>query len=150
MTLTSNQSYNTLAGCTTVWNSHINDCLMWSRQLSRTERRLKTFFVLTLVFLFCQCCKTMNLCCHKILWSIRMIQLWCIIQWMANLLVRQTAVASATVTYGHSRKKSALTSNILNLDGTAIDSKGHIEICPVSLMTSVFTEEVRRVVHGVS
>ena len=33
---------------------------------------------------------------------------------------------------------------ILYLDGTAIDSKGHIEICPVSFTTSLFTEKVRR------
>ena len=33
---------------------------------------------------------------------------------------------------------------ILYLDGTAIDSKGHIEVCPVSFTTSLFSEKVRR------
>jgi hypothetical protein len=33
---------------------------------------------------------------------------------------------------------------ILYLDGTAIDSRGHIELCPVSFTTSLFTEEVRQ------
>jgi hypothetical protein len=33
---------------------------------------------------------------------------------------------------------------IMFLDGTAIDSKGHIEVCPVSFTTSLFTEKVRR------
>jgi hypothetical protein len=33
---------------------------------------------------------------------------------------------------------------ILYLDGTAIDSKGHIELCPVSFTTSLFSEKVRR------
>ena len=33
---------------------------------------------------------------------------------------------------------------ILYLDGTAIDGKGHIEVCPVSFTTSLFTEQVRR------
>jgi hypothetical protein len=33
---------------------------------------------------------------------------------------------------------------ILYLDGTAIDSKRHIEICPVLFTTSLFTEKVRR------
>jgi hypothetical protein len=30
------------------------------------------------------------------------------------------------------------------LDGTAIYSKGHIEVCPVSFATSLFTEKVHR------
>ena len=33
---------------------------------------------------------------------------------------------------------------IMFLDGTAIDSKGHIELCPVSFTTSLFIEPVRR------
>jgi hypothetical protein len=33
------------------------------------------------------------------------------------------------------------------LDGTAIDSKGHIEICPVSFTTSLFIEKARRDVN---
>jgi len=33
---------------------------------------------------------------------------------------------------------------ILYLDGTIIDSKGHIEVCPVSFTTSLFTEKLRR------
>jgi hypothetical protein len=33
---------------------------------------------------------------------------------------------------------------IVFLDGTAIDSKGHIEVCPVSFATSLFLERVRR------
>jgi hypothetical protein len=33
---------------------------------------------------------------------------------------------------------------IMYLDGTAIDSKGHIELCPVSFTTSLFSEKVRR------
>ena len=38
---------------------------------------------------------------------------------------------------------------IMFLDGTAIDSKGHIEVCPVSFITSLFTEKVRRkATHG--
>jgi hypothetical protein len=30
------------------------------------------------------------------------------------------------------------------LDGTAIDSKGHIEVCPVSFTTSLFSDLVCR------
>ena len=33
---------------------------------------------------------------------------------------------------------------IMYLDGTAIDSKGHIEICPVSFTTYLFREKSRR------
>ena len=33
---------------------------------------------------------------------------------------------------------------IMYLDGTAIDSKDHIEVCPVSFTTSLFSEKVRR------
>ena len=33
---------------------------------------------------------------------------------------------------------------IVYLDGTAIDSKGHIGVCPVSFATSLFSEKVRR------
>jgi hypothetical protein len=33
---------------------------------------------------------------------------------------------------------------IMYLDGTHIDSRGHIEICPVSFTTSLFSEKVRR------
>jgi hypothetical protein len=33
---------------------------------------------------------------------------------------------------------------ILYLDGTAIDGKGHVEVCPVSFTTSLFTEKLRR------
>ena len=34
---------------------------------------------------------------------------------------------------------------ILYIDGsTAIDGKGHVEVCPVSFMTSIFTEKLRR------
>jgi hypothetical protein len=42
------------------------------------------------------------------------------------------------------RKNQLLVPIILYLDGTAIDSKGHIELCPVSFTTSLFTEKVRR------
>jgi len=37
---------------------------------------------------------------------------------------------------------------IMYLDGTAIDSKGHIELCPVSFTTSLFIEPVRRAVSA--
>ena len=40
--------------------------------------------------------------------------------------------------------KQLLVPIILYLDGTAIDSKGHIELCPVSFTTSLFSEKVRR------
>ena len=42
------------------------------------------------------------------------------------------------------RNDQLLVPIILYLDGTAIDSKGHIELCPVSFTTSLFTEKVRR------
>ena len=41
-------------------------------------------------------------------------------------------------------KNQLLVPIIMYLDGTAIDSKGHIEICPVSFTTSLFTEKARR------
>ena len=41
-------------------------------------------------------------------------------------------------------KNQLLVPIILYLDGTAIDSKGHIEVCPVSFTTSLFSEKVRR------
>jgi hypothetical protein len=41
-------------------------------------------------------------------------------------------------------KNQLLVPIIMYLDGTAIDSKGHIEICPVSFTTSLFTENARR------
>ena len=41
-------------------------------------------------------------------------------------------------------KNQLLVPIILYLDGTAIDSKGHIEICPVSFTTSLFAEKVSR------
>jgi hypothetical protein len=41
-------------------------------------------------------------------------------------------------------KNQLLVPIIMYLDGTAIDSKGHIEICPVSFTTSLLTEEARR------
>ena len=37
---------------------------------------------------------------------------------------------------------------ILYLDGTTIDGKGHLEVCPVSFTCSLFTEEVRRSVSA--
>jgi hypothetical protein len=42
------------------------------------------------------------------------------------------------------KREDLLVPIILYLDGTAIDSKGHIELCPVSFTTSLFTEKVRR------
>ncbi|KAI2491812.1 hypothetical protein MHU86_22751 [Fragilaria crotonensis] len=41
-------------------------------------------------------------------------------------------------------KDQLLVPIIMYLDGTVIDSKGHIDICPVSFTTSLFTEKVRR------
>ena len=41
-------------------------------------------------------------------------------------------------------KNQLLVPIIMYLDGTVIDSKGHIDICPVSFTTSLFTEKVRR------
>jgi hypothetical protein len=45
-------------------------------------------------------------------------------------------------------KNQLLVPIIMYLDGTAIDSKGHIEICPVSFTTSLFTEKARRDVRA--
>ncbi|KAI2501411.1 hypothetical protein MHU86_13078 [Fragilaria crotonensis] len=42
------------------------------------------------------------------------------------------------------RKNQLLVPIILYIDGTAIDSKGHVEVCPVSFTTSLFTEKLRR------
>jgi hypothetical protein len=42
------------------------------------------------------------------------------------------------------RNDQLLVTTILYLDGTAIDSKGHIDLCPESFTTSLFTEEVRQ------
>ncbi len=41
-------------------------------------------------------------------------------------------------------KDQLLVPIVMYLDGTAIDSKGHIEICPVSFTTSLFNEKARR------
>jgi hypothetical protein len=41
-------------------------------------------------------------------------------------------------------KDQLLVPIIMYLDGTVIDSKGHIDICPVSFTTSLFTEKARR------
>ncbi len=41
-------------------------------------------------------------------------------------------------------KDQLLVPIVMYLDGTAIDSKGHIEICPVSFTTSRFNEKARR------
>ena len=41
------------------------------------------------------------------------------------------------------KRNQLLVPIILYLDGTAIDSKGHIELCPVSFTTSLFSEKVR-------
>ena len=42
------------------------------------------------------------------------------------------------------RQNQLLVPIILYLDGTAIDGKGHVEVCPVSFTTSLFTEKLRR------
>jgi hypothetical protein len=42
-----------------------------------------------------------------------------------------------------STKQLLLVPIIFQLDGTVIDSKGHIELCPVSFTTSLFSEKVR-------
>ena len=41
-------------------------------------------------------------------------------------------------------KNQLLVPIIMYLDGTIIDSKGHIDICPVSFTTSLFSEKARR------
>ena len=41
-------------------------------------------------------------------------------------------------------KNQLLVPIIMYLDGTTIDSKGHINICPVSFTTSLFSEKARR------
>ena len=41
-------------------------------------------------------------------------------------------------------KRQLLVPIIMYLDGTPIDSKGHIDVCPVSITTSLFTEKARR------
>ena len=43
-----------------------------------------------------------------------------------------------------SGKNQLLVPIIMYLDGTVIDSKGHIDICPVSFTTSLFSEKARR------
>jgi hypothetical protein len=40
--------------------------------------------------------------------------------------------------------KQLLVPIIVYLDGSAIDSKGHIEVCPVSFTTAFFLEKVHR------
>jgi hypothetical protein len=42
------------------------------------------------------------------------------------------------------RQNQLLVPIILYLDGTTIDGKGHVEVCPVSFTTSLFTEKLRR------
>ncbi len=57
-----------------------------------------------------------------------------------NKLARHTP-ANPTASYVTNSSPASI---IFYLDGTAIDGKGHIKVCPVSFMTSLFTEKLCR------
>jgi hypothetical protein len=59
----------------------------------------------------------------------------------ANSGQRYRGLYNQLITPGNNQ---LLVSIILYLDGTAIDSIGHIEVCPVLFTTSLFMEKVRR------